>query len=226
MAGVWLKLGVRIGLGSWKGVPWMDIWSAGSNGRTIKLFSDLWLFLLTASSLIRIYDDQEDHADYATPALALGVSSEPVPSTSRAASTSRSDTSSSASTSARSVSAAFVQNPSNAALMARCREFLDQLELGTAPWIVQRLSSTYGRIPTDVSSFSFWVASVLPIDEHEKAKLLPIRSPRLRLLLVVHWIEQLNNNWYKAFSLLRLAKTVLLLIGLFVFFSRGLIFRG
>ena len=37
---------------------------------------------------------------------------------------------------------------------------------------------------------------MLPIDEHEKAKLLPIRSPRLRLRLVVHWIEQLNNNWW------------------------------
>jgi hypothetical protein len=37
---------------------------------------------------------------------------------------------------------------------------------------------------------------VLPIDEQEKAKLLPIRSARLRLRLVVHWIEQLNNNWW------------------------------
>ncbi|KAG5724360.1 LON peptidase N-terminal domain and RING finger protein 3 [Termitomyces sp. T112] len=87
-------------------------------------------------------------------------------------------------------------HPSNSALMAQCRSFLDQLQRGTAPWIVQRLSSTYGSMPTDVSSFSYWVASILPIDDHEKAKLLPIRSPRLRLLLVVHWIEQLNNNWW------------------------------
>ncbi|KAG5343105.1 hypothetical protein C0989_000095 [Termitomyces sp. Mn162] len=90
-------------------------------------------------------------------------------------------------------------HPSNSALMAQCRSFLDQLQRGTAPWIVQRLSSTYGSMPTDVSSFSYWVASILPIDDHEKAKLLPIRSPRLRLLLVVHWIEQLNNNWYNVF---------------------------
>ncbi|KAG6900954.1 hypothetical protein C0993_004391 [Termitomyces sp. T159_Od127] len=69
-------------------------------------------------------------------------------------------------------------NPSNSALMAQCRSFLDQLQRGTAPWIVQRLSSTYGSMPTDASSFSYWVASILPIDEHEKAKLLPIRSPR------------------------------------------------
>jgi Lon protease-like protein len=39
-------------------------------------------------------------------------------------------------------------------------------------------------------------AQVLPIDEHEKAKLLPIRSPRLRLRMLVHWIEQLNSNWW------------------------------
>lgn len=77
-----------------------------------------------------------------------------------------------------------------------CKSFLERLQLGTAPWVVQRLSNTIGQMPTDPSIFSFWVALILPIDEHEKAKLFPIRSPRLRLLLVVHWIEQLNNNWY------------------------------
>ncbi|KZT24500.1 hypothetical protein NEOLEDRAFT_1134878 [Neolentinus lepideus HHB14362 ss-1] len=84
----------------------------------------------------------------------------------------------------------------NEELMAVCHGFLDQLRHGTAPWVVQRLSNTYGPMPTTASEFSFWMALVLPIDEHEKAKLLPIRSPRLRLRLVVHWIEQLNSNWY------------------------------
>lgn len=77
-----------------------------------------------------------------------------------------------------------------------CKSFLERLQRGTAPWVVQRLSNTIGPMPTDPSIFSFWVALILPIDEHEKAKLFPIRSPRLRLLLVVHWIEQLNDNWY------------------------------
>jgi hypothetical protein len=80
--------------------------------------------------------------------------------------------------------------------MDTCKAFLDRLQRGAAPWVVQRLSSTYGAMPTDPALFSFWVALVLPIEEHEKAKLLPIRSARLRLMLVVHWIEQLNNNWY------------------------------
>ncbi|KNZ79825.1 LON peptidase N-terminal domain and RING finger protein 3 [Termitomyces sp. J132] len=109
-------------------------------------------------------------------------------------------------------------HPSNSALMAQCRSFLDQLQRGTAPWIVQRLSSTYGSMPTDVSSFSYWVASILPIDDHEKAKLLPIRSPRLRLLLVVHWIEQLNNNWYNVFYSTRVVTRGLLLIAILFFF--------
>ncbi|KAG8718888.1 hypothetical protein FRC08_004107 [Ceratobasidium sp. 394] len=85
---------------------------------------------------------------------------------------------------------------SNQELVDVCRQFIDQLRNGTAPWVVQRLNNTYGPMPHDISSFSFWVALVLPIDEHEKAKLLPVRSARLRLRLVVHWIEQLNNNWW------------------------------
>ncbi|KAF7352771.1 hypothetical protein MVEN_01243700 [Mycena venus] len=64
------------------------------------------------------------------------------------------------------------------------------------PWVVQRLNNVYGAPPTDPAQFAYWVALVLPIDEFEKAKLLPIRSARLRLRLVVHWIEQLNNNWW------------------------------
>jgi len=90
------------------------------------------------------------------------------------------------------------QPPSNTELMATCKDFLQRLQRGAAPWVVQRLSSTYGAMPTDPALFAFWVALVLPIDDHEKAKLLPIRSVRLRLMLVVHWIEQLNNNWYAA----------------------------
>lgn len=101
--------------------------------------------------------------------------------------------------------------PSNEELIAICHAFLEQLRNGTAPWVVQRLNSTYGPMPTDPSDFSFWMAlvtyslvlflrhslvpQVLPIDDHEKAKLLPIKSYRLRLRLVVHWIEQLNSNW-------------------------------
>ncbi|GFZ44258.1 hypothetical protein JCM24511_01980 [Saitozyma sp. JCM 24511] len=81
-------------------------------------------------------------------------------------------------------------------LMAICRSFIDQLRSGSAPWLLQRLNNTYGTMPTDPSEFSYWMALVMPIDEYEKARLLPIRSPRLRLKLIVHWVESLRSSWW------------------------------
>ncbi|KAI0068857.1 hypothetical protein BV25DRAFT_1792197 [Artomyces pyxidatus] len=81
-------------------------------------------------------------------------------------------------------------------LMAVCLEFLDQIRRGGAPWVVQRLNHTYGPMPTDPANFSFWIAMVLPIEDIEKAKLLPIKTPLLRLRLVVYWIEMLNSTWW------------------------------
>jgi len=87
---------------------------------------------------------------------------------------------------------------STSALLETCHAFLSQLRAGTAPWVVQRFNYTYGPQPpdTDPGAFSFWMGMVLPIDEHEKAKLLPVKSARLRLRMVVGWIEQLNSNWW------------------------------
>ncbi|CCM01716.1 uncharacterized protein FIBRA_03781 [Fibroporia radiculosa] len=84
--------------------------------------------------------------------------------------------------------------PTNAELMATCNAFLEELRQGT-PWVAQRLNTMYIPMPRDAETFSFWMGALLPIDEYEKAKLLPIRSARLRLRLVVHWIEQLQNQW-------------------------------
>ncbi|KAF4619146.1 hypothetical protein D9613_005059 [Agrocybe pediades] len=114
----------------------------------------------------------------------------PTPSSSDAAD------SSSASSSSRPSRILRQAQPTNEQLMERCRVFLRNLQRGAAPWVVQRLSDSYGAMPTDAALFAYWVALVLPIEDYEKAKLLPIKSTRLRLLLVVHWIEQLNNNWY------------------------------
>lgn len=85
-----------------------------------------------------------------------------------------------------------------AELVAACLGFIDTLRSGSAPWLMTRLNDTYGPMPdaSDVAAFGYWMALVMPIDEHEKAKLLPIRSARLRLLVVVHWIEQLRQTWW------------------------------
>lgn len=105
-----------------------------------------------------------------------------------------------------------------------CSAFVDQIQRGAAPWVVQRLNYIHGPMPTDPTHFSYWMAmvsvfffpprsracklrpcavadrdknlQVLPIEDTEKAKLLPMKSPLLRLRLVVHWIEQLNSHWF------------------------------
>lgn len=107
--------------------------------------------------------------------------------------------------------------PTTEELMAICRDFVQELKDGT-PWVNQHISSRYVPMPPDPAAFSWWMAPVsfpfilqatsgqglifcrrclqlIPIEEKEKAKLLPIRSPRLRLRLIVHWIEQLRSNW-------------------------------
>lgn len=86
--------------------------------------------------------------------------------------------------------------PTTAELMATCHEFIEHLRSGSAPWLLQRLNTAYGPMPDDPATFSYWMALVMPIDEYEKARLLPIRSHRLRLKLIVHWVEQLRSSWW------------------------------
>lgn len=55
---------------------------------------------------------------------------------------------------------------------------------------------TTGADPFDTSGFSFWVGAVLPIDDWEKAKLLPVKSVKMRLQMCVWWIEGLRRHWW------------------------------
>ncbi|CAG8703347.1 418_t:CDS:2, partial [Racocetra persica] len=85
--------------------------------------------------------------------------------------------------------------PTISELISSAREFIESLRNGYAPWLLQRLNSTYGDMPSDPSDFSFWVASVIPIDESEKYRLLEERSVRERMKMIVHWIDQLKEQW-------------------------------
>jgi len=90
-----------------------------------------------------------------------------------------------------------IEEPTTAELIATAREFIESLRNGSA-WILQRLNSTYGEMPDNPAGFSFWVATVIPIDPFEKAKLLEIRSVRERLKLINYWINQLRRQWWFA----------------------------
>ncbi|KAL1722280.1 PUA-like domain-containing protein [Schizophyllum commune] len=92
-----------------------------------------------------------------------------------------------------------LDTPPLSQLVHTCLEFISTLRKGTAPWVVQRLSSTYGPMPsprTHISEFSFWMGLVLPIGDEEKARLLPVRSVRMRLVMCCWWIEGLRASWW------------------------------
>ncbi|ORX91832.1 hypothetical protein K493DRAFT_316989 [Basidiobolus meristosporus CBS 931.73] len=74
--------------------------------------------------------------------------------------------------------------------------FMNSLRNGSAPWLLQRLDSTYGDMPNEPEEFSFWAASVIPIDEYEKYKLLTTTSTKLRLRMIVHWTELFREQWW------------------------------
>ncbi len=97
--------------------------------------------------------------------------------------------------------------------MAICRTFIDQLRSGSARGSSNGSTAhTASCRPTRANYHTGWhwcvfdlipwesggslTIQVMPIDEYEKARLLPIRSPRLRLKLIVHWVESLRSSWW------------------------------
>lgn len=52
---------------------------------------------------------------------------------------------------------------STQALMDICEAFIDHLRSGSAPWLLQRLNNTYGPMPDDPTTCSYWMASVSPV---------------------------------------------------------------
>ncbi|KAH8921265.1 hypothetical protein BT69DRAFT_1264672 [Atractiella rhizophila] len=85
-------------------------------------------------------------------------------------------------------------------LVRECHGFIDSIRSGSQPWLLQRLDTAFGTMPDSrrvaLEKFGWWIAAVLPIDDHEKVRLLRIRSAKTRLRLIVHWITQLRSSWW------------------------------
>lgn len=80
-------------------------------------------------------------------------------------------------------------------LTRTCKEFIEILKSGCTPWIVERVENTFGSMPEDPVRFSYWIAMLLPISDQQKAGLLPITGCRVRLMIIVGWIETLKAQW-------------------------------
>ncbi|OQD81775.1 hypothetical protein PENANT_c025G09573 [Penicillium antarcticum] len=82
-------------------------------------------------------------------------------------------------------------------LLLTAREFLTNQRRSGAPWLHPRVMLAYGPIPTDASRFPWWFASIMPISEEEKYRILTATSVRERLKISARWARQLEaRDWW------------------------------
>jgi len=72
--------------------------------------------------------------------------------------------------------------------------FIERMRARSANWLQQRVLDTHGQPPSDPALFPFWFASVLPISDDEKYKLLPTTTVRQRLKITAEWIRRIEGQ--------------------------------
>lgn len=90
---------------------------------------------------------------------------------------------------------------STRALLEIGTSFISKMRASSAPWLHERVLAAYGNPPDDPALFPFWFASLLPISDQEKYKLLPITSVRERLKITARWIKRIEaQRWSVLFA--------------------------
>ena len=85
---------------------------------------------------------------------------------------------------------------STASLMEYATAFVENMHTEGVPWLTERMIHIYGDCPTDAAIFPWWFASMLPIRELEKLRLLGTTSVRDRLKICCFWIvEWEQSRW-------------------------------
>ena len=75
-------------------------------------------------------------------------------------------------------------------------DFITRMRASSAPWLHERVIAAYGQPPTDPALFPYWFASILPISDDEKYKLLPSTSVRERLKITARWVRRIEaQQW-------------------------------
>jgi Lon protease-like protein len=72
--------------------------------------------------------------------------------------------------------------------------FVKRMRARNANWLQQRVLNIHGQPPSDPVLFPFWLASVLPVSDEEKYKLLPTTTVRERLKITARWIRRNENQ--------------------------------
>jgi Lon protease-like protein len=73
--------------------------------------------------------------------------------------------------------------------------YVNRMRASSAPWLHDRILTAYGVPPEDPALFPYWFASVLPIADEEKYRLLPTSSVRERLKITARWVMRLEQRW-------------------------------
>lgn len=74
--------------------------------------------------------------------------------------------------------------------------FIARMRAASAPWLHERVLAAYGSPPTDPALFPYWFASILPIADEEKYKLIPTTSVREKLKLTARWVRRIEaQRW-------------------------------
>lgn len=75
-------------------------------------------------------------------------------------------------------------------------DFVARMRAASAPWLHDRVIASYGPPPNDPALFPYWFASILPIADEEKYKLIPTLSVRERLKLTARWVRRIEaQQW-------------------------------
>ena len=70
--------------------------------------------------------------------------------------------------------------------------WIPRMQMASAPWLHSSVFESYGEPPNDPALFPYWFASILPIADDEKYKLLPTTSVRERLKICASWVERIE----------------------------------
>lgn len=68
--------------------------------------------------------------------------------------------------------------------------FVRRMSTQSVPWLAGRVMAVFGECPTDPVLFPWWFASVLPVSDDEKYRLLGTSSVRQRMKICCQWIVE------------------------------------
>ncbi|RSL88347.1 hypothetical protein CDV31_016073 [Fusarium ambrosium] len=87
---------------------------------------------------------------------------------------------------------------STQSLMQFASSFVARMRVQSVPWLTERMFTIYGECPDDAAIFPWWFASMLPVKDIEKYRLLGTSSVRERLKICCSWIiEWQTSTWTK-----------------------------